>query len=263
MRDPYNEIRRCVYDGSEDGWRPETEPARVFHGGTYLVLDEAPARFEPVLRAGGLHNLGIRPIVGLDHGPDFHQRRVLLDLSSFRTLAVGDDAEGGTYPFSDFYGIHCVSRSVGQKTFPSTVLGIRAVDLADAEQAAVSIAADFAEKYRCPVRVAGCVPVVLEGPLSRSRSVERTFFAAIAARDHWFERAAKPRATGRPISARTRFLVLRRDGYRCQICGATAADGTTLHVDHKLARSKGGTNEESNLWTLCAPCNLGKSDLSL
>lgn len=55
-----------------------------------------------------------------------------------------------------------------------------------------------------------------------------------------------------------RFEVMKRDGYRCQLCGRTAQDGVTLEVDHKLARSKGGTNDPANLWTLCFPCNRGK-----
>lgn len=60
-----------------------------------------------------------------------------------------------------------------------------------------------------------------------------------------------------------RFLVLKRDHYRCQICGRTAQDGVKLEVDHKIARSKGGSDDLSNLWTLCFDCNRGKRDKSL
>ena len=44
-------------------------------------------------------------------------------------------------------------------------------------------------------------------------------------------------------------------------CGASKDDGATLHVDHKVPVSKGGTDELSNLQTLCSDCNLNKSDV--
>ena len=56
-----------------------------------------------------------------------------------------------------------------------------------------------------------------------------------------------------------RYDILVRDGFRCKICGASAADGVKLHVDHILPVSKGGKTVESNLRTLCERCNLGKS----
>ena len=75
------------------------------------------------------------------------------------------------------------------------------------------------------------------------------------------QRYAKRHSTH--VSYRRRFLVLRRDKYRCQFCGRTARDGVQLEVDHKVPKSKGGNNELSNLWTLCLPCNRGKSNLDL
>lgn len=56
-----------------------------------------------------------------------------------------------------------------------------------------------------------------------------------------------------------RYDVMKRDGFRCQICGATQADGVKLHVDHIKPVSKGGKTVMSNLRTLCDRCNLGKS----
>jgi hypothetical protein len=56
-----------------------------------------------------------------------------------------------------------------------------------------------------------------------------------------------------------RFCVLRRDGFRCVYCGATAGE-QKLHVDHVHPRSKGGRDDESNLVTSCEACNLGKSN---
>lgn len=62
------------------------------------------------------------------------------------------------------------------------------------------------------------------------------------------------------LSASLRYDILKRDGFRCQICGATIKDGVKLHVDHIFPVSKGGKTEPNNLRTLCDKCNLGKSD---
>lgn len=65
--------------------------------------------------------------------------------------------------------------------------------------------------------------------------------------------------TKRPLGwLRLRFRVLKRDGYRCQLCGRTAQDGVKLEVDHKVARHNGGSDDPSNLHVLCFPCNRGK-----
>lgn len=64
----------------------------------------------------------------------------------------------------------------------------------------------------------------------------------------------------RLLSDSLRYDVLRRDGFRCQICGATQKDGVKLHVDHIFPVSKGGRTEMSNLRTLCERCNMGKRD---
>ena len=67
------------------------------------------------------------------------------------------------------------------------------------------------------------------------------------------------------ISPAMRFQILKRDGYRCRLCGITARDGeyVRLEVDHITARFNGGTNDESNLWTLCFACNRGKGTKDL
>lgn len=61
------------------------------------------------------------------------------------------------------------------------------------------------------------------------------------------------------MSDSLRYDVLRRDGFRCQICGITAKEGAKLHVDHIIPVSKGGKTILSNLRTLCDRCNMGKS----
>ncbi len=71
--------------------------------------------------------------------------------------------------------------------------------------------------------------------------------------------------TSRTINWRLRFLVMRRDDFKCKICGTSPAikPGTILHVDHIKAWTKGGETVMENLHTLCNRCNIGKSNLSL
>jgi len=57
-----------------------------------------------------------------------------------------------------------------------------------------------------------------------------------------------------------RMTILRRDNYRCQMCGASASNGATLHVDHIIPVSRDGRTVAENLQALCEPCNLGKSN---
>lgn len=73
-----------------------------------------------------------------------------------------------------------------------------------------------------------------------------------------------PTKTPRESIPKTRrFEILKRDEYRCQLCGKSADDDVTLHVDHRVPLAKGGSNEDDNLWTLCETCNLGKADREL
>ena len=57
-----------------------------------------------------------------------------------------------------------------------------------------------------------------------------------------------------------RYDILKRDGFRCVLCGRSQDHGITLHVDHIIPVSKGGKTEYSNLRTLCSECNMGKRD---
>ena len=67
-------------------------------------------------------------------------------------------------------------------------------------------------------------------------------------------------ADRRTISLGLRYEVLRRDRFRCALCGASPASqlGCELHVDHMVAFSRGGKTVSANLRTLCSDCNLGK-----
>jgi hypothetical protein len=61
----------------------------------------------------------------------------------------------------------------------------------------------------------------------------------------------------RAISLAKRFLVIKRDRYRCRICNRS---GVELEVDHIVPVSQGGSDRLDNLQTACQDCNRGKSD---
>lgn len=80
-----------------------------------------------------------------------------------------------------------------------------------------------------------------------------------------------PNGSGVPTSMRRR--VFREGGYQCAKCGLTGEerrfprggygyytekDGVYLSIDHIAPKSKGGSNERSNLQILCTPCNTTK-----
>lgn len=66
----------------------------------------------------------------------------------------------------------------------------------------------------------------------------------------------------KPLSKKTRFEVFKRDGFKCQYCGAAAPDAT-LVVDHINPVAEGGSNEIMNLITACQACNAGKGKREL
>jgi hypothetical protein len=70
--------------------------------------------------------------------------------------------------------------------------------------------------------------------------------------------------TKRDINWRLRFLVMRRDNFKCVACGRNPATNPEiiLHVDHIESWDKGGETVFENLQTLCSVCNIGKSNLN-
>lgn len=60
-----------------------------------------------------------------------------------------------------------------------------------------------------------------------------------------------------PISDRRRFLIFKRDRYKCKMCRTA---GGVLEVDHVIPHALGGSNKLDNLQTLCRKCNRGKRD---
>jgi len=71
---------------------------------------------------------------------------------------------------------------------------------------------------------------------------------------NWLE----PKTKRKPMKPSLRFEILKRDDYRCQMCGDTAKEGAKLEVDHIHPVSKGGSNNPDNLQVLCRDCNAGK-----
>ncbi len=80
------------------------------------------------------------------------------------------------------------------------------------------------------------------------------------------ERSSKEslvRRTRREVGLTLRYQILKRDNFKCCMCGASPAKDPSveLHIDHIKPWSKGGETTIENLQTLCSKCNLGKSDL--
>ncbi|MBL0312163.1 MAG: HNH endonuclease [Holophagaceae bacterium] len=84
-------------------------------------------------------------------------------------------------------------------------------------------------------------------------------------------REAKPHpAFERNISKELRAIVLDRNGFTCQMCGATAGEPhpydstrkTRLHIGHIKDKSMGGTDDASNLRAVCSVCNEGASNIT-
>ena len=62
------------------------------------------------------------------------------------------------------------------------------------------------------------------------------------------------------MDGRTRELIRRRAGLRCEYCRLPEeADEWPFHVDHILARIHGGDDDPKNLSWSCTQCNLHKA----
>lgn len=55
--------------------------------------------------------------------------------------------------------------------------------------------------------------------------------------------------------------ILKRDGYKCVVCGKSKKDGVELHIDHIKPKDFGGEAKIENGQTLCAQHNFMKKNL--
>jgi 5-methylcytosine-specific restriction endonuclease McrA len=58
---------------------------------------------------------------------------------------------------------------------------------------------------------------------------------------------------------KVRPVILSRDAYRCQIRGPKCT-GRATQVDHIVPKSRGGSDDPSNLQAACQPCNGSMGD---
>lgn len=52
-------------------------------------------------------------------------------------------------------------------------------------------------------------------------------------------------------------------GNCCEYCGETIETSKAMHIDHVVARVRGGTNDFENLRSACRSCNLSKGSQGL
>lgn len=92
--------------------------------------------------------------------------------------------------------------------------------------------------------------------LEASRTVKDAYNLCIKrGRMHWVYKKFKYKRVR--LSPKTRYSILKRDGFTCVLCG-NRPPNTILEVDHIVPICKGGRSNEENLRTLCYECNKGK-----
>jgi len=96
--------------------------------------------------------------------------------------------------------------------------------------------------------------------LGLSRSLSEAFTLAIKrgrkSYDH-LKKEVKSSELRKGINLKVRYETLRRDNFRCVLCGNTAKD-VQLEIDHIIPVVRGGSNDKDNLRVLCRACNKGK-----
>jgi hypothetical protein len=68
-----------------------------------------------------------------------------------------------------------------------------------------------------------------------------------------------PQYNDEPLTKSVRNYIRQRDNETCAYCWIQAPSG---HVDHRISRVRGGSNDPENLAWACAPCNWSKGTMS-
>lgn len=86
-------------------------------------------------------------------------------------------------------------------------------------------------------------------------------FKPVIEREHVVQEAAQNYGNGRGGRPwrRKRDRVLKRDGYLCQKCKAAGRITEATQIDHEIPLAEGGSDDEYNLKSICAPCHEAKS----
>jgi hypothetical protein len=63
------------------------------------------------------------------------------------------------------------------------------------------------------------------------------------------------------VSPTTRNKVFRRDGWHCHYCDEKLWPSSQATVDHKVAQSRGGSDDLENLVACCFACNNAKGSM--
>lgn len=92
----------------------------------------------------------------------------------------------------------------------------------------------------------------------KSRTIKESFRLAIdQGRMKYYKKPEHLKVKRHRLSDKLRYTILKRDDYRCRVCGATALDGVRIEVDH--IDNDATNNNEHNLQVLCNRCNQGKA----
>lgn len=79
--------------------------------------------------------------------------------------------------------------------------------------------------------------------------------------EHWYTQQAVNNTGNRADGPMLR-RILERQGFRCRYTGEVLTPGVNANVDHVVPRSRGGTNDESNLQWVTARINRMKTDMT-